>query len=97
CRSSHDSPGCPQGAEERTMRHLTDRVPFHLSPDGRWLAISILEEPERKHPATQAHSTPEGVSTYIDGSRVVLVSTSTGETREPYPPGSISWAPQWSL
>jgi hypothetical protein len=36
------------------------------------------------------------VPTDLDGSRVVIVETATGATREPFPPGSISWAPQWS-
>ena len=41
---------------------LADRVPFHLSPDGRWLALTVQErrydrptgervrDPDRSHP-----------------------------------------------
>jgi dipeptidyl aminopeptidase/acylaminoacyl peptidase len=73
---------------------LADRVPFHLSPDGRWLAITLQEG--RVRTTGKTPWTREGVPTDLDGSRIVLVDTATGATQEPFPSGSISWAPQWS-
>src|SRR5205807_4474256 len=75
---------------------LADRVPFHLSPDGRWLALTVQER-RYDRPTGERLRDPDGVPPDLVGSRVVLVETSTGETREPFPPGSTSWAPQWSL
>lgn len=73
---------------------LPGRVPFHLSPDGRTLAVTVIEPHHSR--TSRGHTSPRGVSTYLDGSRVVLVDTATGETREPFPAGSTSWGPQWS-
>lgn len=73
---------------------LTGRVPFHLSPDGRTLAVTVIEPQHSR--TSRGHTSPRGVSTYLDGSRVVLVDTASGETREPFPAGSTSWGPQWS-
>ena len=74
---------------------LADRVPFHLSPDGRWLALTVQERlPDR--PTGERLRSPDGIPPDLVGSRVVLVETGTGEAREPFPPGSTSWAPQWS-
>jgi dipeptidyl aminopeptidase/acylaminoacyl peptidase len=74
---------------------LADRVPFHLSPDGRWLAITLQERrPDRPEGERLRH--PDGVPPELVGSRVVLLETTTGQTQEPFPVKSTSWAPQWS-
>jgi dipeptidyl aminopeptidase/acylaminoacyl peptidase len=74
---------------------LADRVPLHLAPDGRRLAIT-LRDVRRSRPTGEGPWTPEGVPTDLDGSRIVIVDTATGVAQEPFPSGSISWAPHWS-
>src|SRR5437660_1121802 len=76
-------------------QRLADRVPFHLSPDGCWLALTVQDGRPRR-PVGETLRRPDGVPPDLHDSRIVLVETTTGETREPFPPGSTSWAPQWS-
>src|SRR3712207_4153274 len=73
---------------------LTGRVPFHLSPDGRTLAVTVIAP--RHSRTSRGHTSPQGVSTYLDGSRVVLLDTESGAPHDPFPAGSTSWGPQWS-
>src|SRR5207249_5712759 len=70
-------------------------VPFQRSPDGRWLALTVQER-RYDRPTGERVRDPDGVRPDLAGSRVVLVETRTGETCEPFPSGSTSWAPQWS-
>src|SRR5947207_16013741 len=74
---------------------LADRVPFHLSSDGCWLALTVQERHPDRSMGERLRS-PDGVPPDLFGSRVVVVETTTGETQEPFPSGCISWAPQWS-
>jgi dipeptidyl aminopeptidase/acylaminoacyl peptidase len=76
-------------------QRLADRVPFHLSPDGHWFALTV-QEPHFDRPAGERLRSPDGVPPDLVGSRVVLVETTTAETREPFPAENNSWAPQWS-
>ena len=71
----------------------TGRMPFHLSPDGRRLALGVQRR-------TQGARGPEfdewGVPREMAGSSVVVVDTATGESMQPFPEGSVSWGAQWS-
>ena len=71
----------------------TGRMPFHLSPDGRQLALGVQR---RTHGARGPRFDEWGVPTEMAGSSVVVVDTATGESVRPFPEGSVSWGAQWS-
>jgi hypothetical protein len=74
----------------------TGRVPLHLSPDGRHLALSARRG-GRAAPLGEDQSFDDaGVPVEAIGSRVLVVDTATGATRAPFPDGSTSWGGQWS-
>ena len=71
----------------------TGRMPFHLSPDGRRLALGVQR---RTHGARGPRFDEWGVPTEMAGSSVVVVDTATGESMRPFPEDSVSWGAQWS-
>ena len=71
----------------------TGRMPFHLSPDGRRLALGVQR---RTYGARGPRFDEWGVPTEMAGSSVVVVDTATGESMQPFPEGSVSWGAQWS-
>ncbi|MCE2448829.1 MAG: PD40 domain-containing protein [Candidatus Latescibacteria bacterium] len=71
----------------------TGRMPFHLSPDGRQLAIGVQR---RTQGARGPRFDEWGVPTEMAGSSVVVVDAVTGESMRPFPEGSVSWGAQWS-
>ena len=78
------------------LQQLTNRVPLHVSPDGRRLAVSV-QRLQRAAPMGEDQSFDEsGVPREAARSRVLVVDTTTGEVREPLPAGSTSWGAQWS-
>ncbi|HEY3081972.1 MAG TPA: hypothetical protein VGM69_18940, partial [Chloroflexota bacterium] len=63
------------------LQQLTDRVPLHVSPDGRRLAVSV-QRLQRAAPMGGDQSFDEsGVPRGAAGSRVLVVDTTTGEVR----------------
>lgn len=68
---------------------------MQLSPDGDWLALSVASR-RQSRPTGHAPFTAEGVPVEMLGSRVLLVQTTTGEVRDPFPDAQTSWAPRWS-
>lgn len=79
-----------------SIRRVTDRVPLHLSPDARWLTVSVRDT--RKPPPGPLESgfRAASVKLFAAGSRVLVIDTHTREVREPFPEGSTSWGAQWS-
>ena len=71
----------------------TGRMPFHLSPDGRRLALGVQRRTEG---ARGPRFDEWGVPTEMAGSSVVVVDTATGESMRPFPEDSVSWGAQWS-
>jgi len=84
-----------------TIEHLldiqrpTDRVPLHLSKDGRWLALSVQSVRKETTSAVEHGFRADGVSQMMDGSRVLVVDTTTGEVVEPFL-SSTCWGAQWA-
>ncbi|MDE2705309.1 MAG: prolyl oligopeptidase family serine peptidase [Gemmatimonadota bacterium] len=71
----------------------TGRMPFHLSPDGRLLALGV----QRRTEGARGPKFDEwGVPREMAGSSVVVVDTATGESMRPFPEDSVSWGAQWS-
>ena len=73
---------------ENTIASLVDlpkptgRMPFHLSPDGRQLALGV----QRRTQGARGPTFDEwGVPTEMAGSSVVVVDTATGESMQPFP------------
>jgi len=85
-----------------TIEHLinvqrpTDRTPLHLSKDGRWLALSVQGTQRDTAVAMEHGFRADGVGWQMMGSRVLIVDTATGASKEPFPSGSVSWGAQWS-
>ena len=84
---------------ENTIASLVDlpkptgRMPFHLSPDGRRLALGV----QRRTEGARGPKFDEwGVPREMSGSSVVVVDTATGESMRPFPEDSVSWGAQWS-
>lgn len=79
-----------------SLKQPAPRVPCHLSPDGRLLAISV-QSPRRETTDAQIDGfSPDGVMGELAGSRIVVVDTVSGESREPFPADAVSWAGRWS-
>ncbi|MFQ6041951.1 MAG: S9 family peptidase [Candidatus Poribacteria bacterium] len=78
------------------IQRLTDRAPLHLSPDGRWLALSVQGVRKDATGVIKHGFQADGVNWMMAGSRILVVDTSTGEAQEPFPAGSVSWGAQWS-
>ena len=69
------------------------RMPFHLSPDGRLLALGVQERGDRPR---GLKFDQWGVPREMVGSSVVVVDTATGSSTRPFPDGSESWGARWS-
>ena len=71
----------------------TGRMPFHLSPDGRLLALGVQRRTDRpRGPRFDEWGVPREMA----GTSVVVVDTSTGSSTRPFPEGSESWGARWS-
>jgi dipeptidyl aminopeptidase/acylaminoacyl peptidase len=65
-------------------------VPLHLSPDGRWLTLSV-------RPVYQDMSSPaQWLNEEVSPSHALVLDTTTGETRKPFATADSSWGGQWS-
>jgi dipeptidyl aminopeptidase/acylaminoacyl peptidase len=79
------------------LQRVTCRVPLHLSPDGRWLTVSVQKQMGVTQVATDDDGfTLDGVPSEALGSRVLVVDTKSGEVVEPFPVSGTSWGGQWS-
>ena len=71
----------------------TGRMPFHLSPDGRLLALGVRRRTDRpRGPKFDEWGVPREMA----GTSVVVVDTATGSSTWPFPEGSESWGARWS-
>lgn len=77
------------------MRRPTNRVPLHLSNDGRLLALSIQGRQDWKAMSEEGLSR-DGVSTEVADSRVVIIDTLTGQGRTVFGEQTTSWGARWS-
>ena len=77
------------------IRRPTVRVPLHLSPAGRLLALSV-QDSHREGTTAERYFRNDGVPVEMIGSRVLVADTTTGETLEPFPDGATSWGARWS-
>lgn len=71
--------------------------PMALSPDGRWLAVTVRGAhdqplPERPRRARLTASVTENLL----GSAVLVIDTDSGTITQPFPRSATSWAPAWS-
>ncbi|GLV55453.1 hypothetical protein KDH_22970 [Dictyobacter sp. S3.2.2.5] len=74
----------------------TMRVPLHLSPDGTTLLINVQRLKKANDTGTDQSFTKEGIPREMVGSRVRMVETASGTTRDPFPESWTSWGAQWS-
>lgn len=77
------------------IKYPTTRVPMHLSPDGRWLSLSLYNK-ELSGAAGALQAGNAAVPNEVMGSRVFLVNTDTGELQQPWPEAHTSWGGRWS-
>jgi len=73
------------------LRRPTGMVPLHLSPDGRWLTLTVRPVYEDR-----SRGPHQPLNVEVRGSRVLVVDTSTGQSREPFARRATSWSAQWS-
>jgi dipeptidyl aminopeptidase/acylaminoacyl peptidase len=74
----------------------TNRVPLHLSPDGRKLIISVQNSRRANDLGGDLSYTATGIPKAMVGSRILVVDCVTGSVEEPFPSGCTSWGAQWS-
>jgi len=79
-----------------SLHRVTDRVPLHLSPDGRWLTVSVRKGKKSPPGPLRSGFRADGVNLFAVGSDVLVINTQTGEVRRPFPQGSTSWGAQWA-
>src|SRR4051812_3973929 len=72
------------------VQRPTGLVPLHLSPDGRWLTLSV--RPTYQDAAQQG----QWLNEEVIGSQVLIADTTTGEVTRPFPEAASSWGGQWS-
>src|SRR6266568_3132533 len=79
------------------MRLIKADVPVRLSPDGRWVALT-LEDRRRKHPARPAlTATPDSTADpYFQGSAVWVFDATSGDGHQVSPKGATAWENEWS-
>lgn len=77
-----------------SLQQVAYDVPLHLSPNGRWLVASI-QTLDRNTPSKVFHFGEDGVPTTMQGTRVLIVDPTTGETQNPFSQRT-SWGAQWS-
>lgn len=77
-----------------SIKYPTTTVPLALSPDGRWLAITLQSAKSCK--LSELGFTKNGVKEEFSGSSVVIFDTKTCETIDLFPNGSTSWSPLWA-
>ncbi len=78
------------------LQQPTNRVPLHISADGRKLAMTTQWCRRATDLGRDRSYTLDGVPRGMLGSRVLVVDTASGEVEEPFPVGSTSWSAQWS-
>ena len=66
-----------------SLQQVAYDVPLHLSPNGRWLVASI-QTLDRNTPSKVFHFGEDGVPTTMQGTRVLIVDPTTGETQNPF-------------
>jgi dipeptidyl aminopeptidase/acylaminoacyl peptidase len=89
--------------ESYSLEHLmrsesfVRRCPWDISPDGRFVSVSI-SVPERREPLSDIHNftTRSGVGTEANGARLVIVDTESGETIVPFADAAVSYNGRWS-
>jgi acetyl esterase/lipase len=79
-----------------SLWQLSDRVPFHLSPDGGILLICVQSSRRKNKPSFEQSYTDEGIPKTIEESRVLLIDTVSGSVIDPLPNECTSWGAQWS-
>jgi dipeptidyl aminopeptidase/acylaminoacyl peptidase len=85
-------------SEALGMLQFAFRVPIQLSPDGRWVAYTLVD-PRRQaalHDPTFFYFSPTGVPTEAAGADVWVTNTVTGERKRLTDGTGASWGPVWS-
>ncbi len=82
------------------MEHLLQlkvpatRVPFDLSSDGRFLALTMVAVGRNRSVLTSGD--PSGVPQEVMRPTVVVFDTEASDFEYPFGEAAVSWAPQWS-
>lgn len=85
-------------SEALGMRQFAFRVPIQLSPNGRWVAYTLVD-PRRQaalHDPTFFFFSPTGVPTEAAGAEVWVTNVATGESKRLTGEDEASWGPVWS-
>ncbi len=77
-------------------RRLVGRVPLDVSPDGRYVAVSVRVSTGVASAPVELGFRPDGVYVAHAGNRQIVVDTEAGQVMCPFPEGLVSWGGRWS-
>ncbi|MDE2901987.1 MAG: prolyl oligopeptidase family serine peptidase [Chloroflexota bacterium] len=78
------------------IRYPTESVPRRLSPDGRFLALTVAPALASREPGTPGQFDTRNVPATVLGSEITVIDTSDGSQWQPFPDAEVSWGGQWS-
>ena len=80
------------------LREGAYACPMALSPDGRVLAATFQGSHDHFAPEQNPHlpARPR-IEEGLLGCEISVIDTANGEVQQPFPTGSMSWTPSWSL
>lgn len=78
------------------IRYPTESVPPRLSPDGRFLALTVAPAVASHEPDTSGQYDARNVPVTVLGSELTVIDTSDGSQWQPFPDAEVSWGGQWS-
>ena len=78
------------------IRYPTESVPPRLSPDGRYIALTVAPAVASREASVSGQFDARNVPVTVLGSELSVIDTSDGSQWQPFPDAEVSWGGQWS-
>ncbi|MFW6078141.1 MAG: S9 family peptidase [Gemmatimonadota bacterium] len=78
------------------FERFASRSPVAVSPDGEWVAYTVIDPERAAWPDPDRPFTDAGVFAETSGTALRVTNVRTGETYRPAADGANAWAPTWS-